>query len=107
MARSSARAAGISGLGTERETRVLMVQRLSLQMAKLSALANVTQARYGTRSAPASGRTFQNATTVASNASHNKTMSTKAKAGLRRPKKSGDQSALMSNCTRKSDKAMS
>ena len=31
----------------------------------------------------------------------------RTQAGLRRPKKSGDQSALMSNCRRKSDKAMS
>ena len=66
-------------------------------MTKFSAPANVTQTRYGSKIAPATGRTRQNSVRVAMIATQSRTMSANAALGFCQPKNSGDHAALKNN----------
>src|SRR5690606_11930327 len=68
------------------------------QMAKFSAAAKLTHARYGSSSAPAAGEWRQNARTVAAMASHNRTTSASAAPGRCSPKKRNDHARFSPSC---------
>jgi hypothetical protein len=77
-------------------------QAFNRHIEKLSAAAKLTHTKYGNNNQPAAGTDLQNSIDVARIASHNMTISAKARPGDLSRKKRADHATLSNNCSRKS-----